>query len=73
MVGHIDQGLVKEVTSVLANAKMTVLGIKPKDDTKRQVTILDLDIEIFNEADLPRVMTKLGGMDGVIEVKRVVN
>ncbi|MFT4927842.1 MAG: (p)ppGpp synthase/HD superfamily hydrolase, partial [Phenylobacterium sp.] len=54
-------------------AKITVLNIRSKNDNKHQVCILDLDIEIFNEADLPRIMGKLSGMDGVIEVKRVVN
>lgn len=72
VVGTSDS-LLKEVTSVLANAKITVLSMKTQDDAKHQVTIIDLNIEIYNMDDLTKVLTKLSNMDDVIEAKRMSN
>ena len=73
VIGPIDDGLIKEVTSTLANAKIGVLNMKHQNDNKRQLMLIDLDIEIFSMDDLNGLLTKLDQLDGVIEAKRVSN
>ncbi len=71
IIGNNNSNLKKELTSVLANAKIVMLGMKSNEDPKRQVTVIDLDIEIYNMEDLAKILTKLGNMDDVIEAKRI--
>ncbi|MFT5164164.1 MAG: GTP pyrophosphokinase [Alteromonadaceae bacterium] len=73
VVGLNNGLLLKDITSVLANAKITVLGIKVTEDNKRQVTVLDMNIEIFNMDDLTNVLGKLSNMEIVLEAKRMSN
>jgi RelA/SpoT family (p)ppGpp synthetase len=73
VVGGDHNHLLREVTSVLVNAKITVLRLNEQHDSKRQIQIIDMDIEIFNMDDLTNILTKLGQVDGVIEAKRLSN
>ena len=73
VIGIIGDDSIKEVTATLANQKITVLSMKHQNDKKRQLTLMDLDIEIFSSDELNSILTKLGQLEGVIEVKRVSN
>ena len=70
VIGTTD-GLLKEVTTLLANAKITVVNYNTNTDKKRHLTIIDLDIEIYNMDDLHSILAKLGQIEGVIEAKRL--
>ncbi len=73
VIGSDSRNLMKSVTSVLANAKITVLNMKSHQDNKRGLTLIDLDIEIFNMDDLTNILTKLAQVESVIEAKRLSN
>jgi GTP pyrophosphokinase len=73
IIGTDRNNLLKDITALLANTKITVLSIKEQRDNKRQIMILDMDIEIFNMNDLTNILSKLSQIDGVIAAKRLSN
>lgn len=73
VIGAERDNLLKDLTAVLANAKITMLNMKNNRDKKRQLAIFDMEIEIFNMDDLTTVLAKLGQVEGVIEAKRLTN
>lgn len=49
-------GLLRDITTILANEKVNVLGVSSHSDTKRQLATIDMDIEIYNQQVLSRVL-----------------
>ncbi|RJG39985.1 GTP diphosphokinase [Motilimonas pumila] len=64
-------GLLKDITTVLANEKVNVLGVKSHSDPRSQTAIIDMELEVTNIADLGKVLSKVGGIKGVSEANRV--
>ncbi len=42
-------GLLRDITTILANEKVNVLGVASRSDTKKQLATIDMDIEIYNQ------------------------
>ncbi|VDZ52457.1 GTP pyrophosphokinase [Serratia odorifera] len=64
-------GLLRDITTILANEKVNVLGVASRSDTKKQVATIDMDIEIYNQQVLGRVLAKLNQLPDVIDAKRL--
>lgn len=64
-------GLLRDITTILANEKVNVLGVSSRSDVKQQIANIDMDMEIYNQEALARVLTKLNQMPDVIEAKRL--
>jgi len=64
-------GLLRDITTILANEKVNVLGVSSRSDTKKQLATIDMDIEIYNPQVLGRVLAKLNQLPDVIEAKRL--
>lgn len=63
-------GLLRDLTSVLAAEKSTVLAMSSSLDVKNQTVIIELELELYNLEGLSRVMAKLSQVDGVMEARR---
>ena len=63
-------GLLRDITTVLANDKISVLGVSSRTDTKRQVANIDMQIELNNVEMLSKILSRLEKLDDVIEAKR---
>ncbi|UAX42102.1 GTP diphosphokinase [Pasteurella canis] len=64
-------GLLRDITTVLANDKISVLGVSSRTDTKKQVATIDMEIELNNVQILSKILTRLAKLEDVIEAKRL--
>ena len=71
VVANDRSGLLRDITTILANEKVNVLGVASRSDTKQQLATIDMDIEIYNPQVLGRVIAKLNQLPDVIDAKRL--
>ena len=64
-------GLLRDNTTVLANEKISVLGVSSRADTKKQLATIDMEIELHNVESLSKILARLAKLDDVIEAKRL--
>ncbi|MDP9500430.1 GTP diphosphokinase [Bisgaard Taxon 45] len=64
-------GLLRDITTVLANDKISVLGVSSRTDTKKQLATIDMEIELNNVQILSKILARLAKLDDVIEAKRL--
>lgn len=63
-------GLLRDITTILANEKVNVLGVSSHSDTKQQMALIDMEIEIYNLQVLARVLAKLNQLPDIIDARR---
>lgn len=64
-------GLLRDITTILANEKVNVLGVASRSDTKQQMATIDMEIEIYNLQVLGRVLAKLNQLPDVLNARRL--
>ncbi|MDC9593321.1 GTP diphosphokinase [Xenorhabdus sp. IM139775] len=64
-------GLLRDITTILANERVNVLGVSSRSDVKQQLATIDMNIEIYNLQVLGRVLAKLNQLSDVIEARRL--
>ncbi len=64
-------GLLRDITTILANEKVNVLGVSSRSDTKKQLATIDMDIEIYNHQVLGRVLARLNQVSDIIDARRL--
>ncbi len=70
MIANDRSGLLRDITTILANEKVNVLGVSSRSDVKQQLATIDMTIELYNIEVLGRVLSKLNQLPDVIEAKR---
>ena len=70
VVANDRSGLLRDITTILANEKVNVLGVSSRSDVKQQIATIDMNIEIYNLQVLGRILAKLNQLPDVIEAKR---
>ncbi|NRA55709.1 MAG: GTP diphosphokinase [Gammaproteobacteria bacterium] len=63
-------GLVRDITAVIANEKVSLLGMNTHTNQQTQVATIELTLEVAGQEILSRTITKLTSVDEVFEVKR---
>jgi len=63
-------GLLRDVTAVLANDKINVTGVNSNTDGKDMIARMDLHVEVTDIGQLSRVLSRLGQLPNIIEVRR---
>ncbi|NOH85322.1 GTP diphosphokinase [Vibrio sp. 03-59-1] len=64
-------GLLKDITSLLANEKIKITTMKSRTDYKRQMSVMDFDLELTNVDVLSRVIVRLEQLKDVMSVTRL--
>ncbi len=64
-------GLLKDITTLLANEKLKVTSMKSRNDHKRQLSVMDFDIEVKNIDLLSRIISRIEQIKDVVMVKRL--
>lgn len=64
-------GLLKDVTSLLANEKIKVNSMRSRTDHKRQLIYMDFDLEVASVDVLSRVIKRLEQTKDILSVKRL--
>ncbi|SNX52645.1 bifunctional (p)ppGpp synthetase/guanosine-3',5'-bis(diphosphate) 3'-pyrophosphohydrolase [Thermoanaerobacterium sp. RBIITD] len=63
-------GLLTDVTSILADIKISVRAVNART-TKDNIAIINLTLEIISKEQLEKIMNKLKALDGVTDVYRI--
>lgn len=64
-------GLIKDLSTLLSNEKVKVLGLQTRIDYKKNVSIMDFDLEIKDLEVLARLIKRLEQVKDVDEAKRL--
>ena len=65
------QGLLRDITSVLANEKINVIAVQTLSDKTEHVAYMTLTLEIPDIDALSKTLQKLSQLSNVIEAQRV--
>jgi len=65
-------GLLRDVSTLLANDSINVLGVNTFTDRKDLVARMELHIEVTDIGQLSRILSRIGQLPNIIEVKRKV-
>ncbi|WP_148307670.1 ACT domain-containing protein [endosymbiont of unidentified scaly snail isolate Monju] len=66
------KGLLRDITSVFANADIRVLGVNSQSDRREETASMRITVEVDDMAQLARVMGQLAQIPDVIEVRRQI-
>ncbi|MDM8534453.1 bifunctional (p)ppGpp synthetase/guanosine-3',5'-bis(diphosphate) 3'-pyrophosphohydrolase [Clostridiaceae bacterium HSG29] len=72
IIGNDRKGLLSEITIIINNENFIVNGLNARKD-KKGIATVEMIIEITNKKHLSKLINNLKKVDGVIEVKRVIN
>lgn len=64
-------GLLRDITTIIANEKINVLGMRSRSNVKQQTADIDIDMEIYNIETLNRMLAKINQMNDVVSAKRL--
>ncbi|GFN45272.1 GTP diphosphokinase [Candidatus Regiella insecticola] len=70
VTAHDRSGLLRDITSVLANEKVKVLKLASHSDAKKKLATIDIDIVIASATAQQRVLAKLKALAEVIDAER---
>ncbi|WP_373778253.1 GTP diphosphokinase [Glaesserella sp.] len=73
VIANDRNGLLRDVSGIMANEKVNVLGVSSRTDTKRSLATIDIEIELNNIQLLPKLLARILQLDDVIEAKRLSN
>ncbi|PHR82249.1 MAG: GTP diphosphokinase [Colwellia sp.] len=65
------QGLFRDISTIIANEKVSIIGIESHSDSAKQTMSMIINMEVTNSELLVRVIDKIRQLDDVIDVKRV--
>ena len=65
------QGLFRDISTIIANEKVSIIGIESHSDRSKQTMSMLVKMEVSSSDLLARVLDKLQQLDDVVEVKRL--
>lgn len=65
------QGLFRDISTIIANEKVSIIGIDSHSDNAKQTMSMKIKVEVTSSKLLTRVVDKLHQLDDVVEVKRL--
>ena len=70
---HDRTGLLRDITTVLANENVPLLGVNSLSDKNRQTALITISIEVIDLDTLSKVITRLRQLKGVTDARRNQN
>jgi GTP pyrophosphokinase len=64
-------GLLKDITTLLANEKVKVPTMRSRNDYRRQMLVMDFDLQLPNVEGLSRILSRVEQIRDVMSVKRM--
>lgn len=71
VIANDRNGLLRDVSAIMANEKVNVLGVSSRTDIKRSLATIDMEIQLNNVAILNKLLARVSQLDDVIEAKRL--
>jgi GTP pyrophosphokinase len=63
-------GLLRDVSALLANDRINVLGVNTNTDKRDMIARMELHVEVTDIGQLSRILSRMGQLPNIIEVKR---
>ncbi|GGW80838.1 GTP diphosphokinase [Alteromonas halophila] len=63
-------GILRDITTVLANEGVALLGVHSQSDTSRQTAVIAISVEVQDLNKLTRVLDRLKQLKGVVDARR---
>lgn len=71
VVANDRSGLLRDITTILANERINVMGVNSRSNHKQQTATIDMQLEIYNIDTLSRTLAKIGQLPDILEAKRL--
>ncbi|RDU83692.1 GTP diphosphokinase [Aeromonas veronii] len=71
IISNDRSGLLRDITTVLANEKINVMGVRSRSNVREQTAEIDMELEIYNINPFNRALAKLSQLNDVISAKRL--
>ena len=71
IISNDRSGLLRDITTVLANEKINVMGVRSRSNVREQSAEIDMELEIYNINAFNRALAKLSQLNDVISAKRL--
>jgi GTP pyrophosphokinase len=65
------QGLLRDITTMLSNDRVNVIGMNTMSDTHKHTASMKLTVEVKSLADLSRLLSRLSQLPNIISAQRV--
>jgi GTP pyrophosphokinase len=65
------QGLLRDITTMLSNDRVNVIGLNTMSDTHQHTASMKLTVEVRSVVDLSRLLSRLSQLPNIINVQRV--
>lgn len=73
VIANDRNGLLRDVSAIMANEKVNVIGVASRTDTKRSIATIDIEVELNNIDLLDKLLKRIMQLDDMIEAKRLSN
>lgn len=73
VIANDRNGLLRDVSAIMANEKVNVIGVASRTDIKRSIATIDIEVELNNIELLDKLLKRIMQLDDVIEAKRLSN
>ena len=73
IIGIDRKGLVRDISSIMANEDVDILSMRTHSDKKRQQAVMRFTIEISDISELRRLLEKLSRMPDIVSAARVAD
>ncbi len=71
IVGSDRQGLLRDISTIIANERVSIIGMESNTDKAKQTMSMNLQLEVASSELLMRVLDKLRQLDDVTQVRRL--
>ncbi|MGL5038611.1 MAG: GTP diphosphokinase [Aeromonas sp.] len=71
IISNDRSGLLRDITTVLANEKINVMGVRSRSNIREQSAQIDMELEIYNINAFNRALAKLSQLPDMISAKRL--
>ncbi|PKI12679.1 GTP diphosphokinase [Colwellia sp. 12G3] len=71
IIGSDRQGLLRDISTIIANERVSIVGMDSNTDKTKQTVSMNLKLEVASSELLTRVLDKLRQLDDVTQVKRI--
>ncbi|WP_417615945.1 GTP diphosphokinase [Oceanisphaera sp.] len=71
VVANDRSGLLRDITTILANEKINVTEFSSRANRKQQTATMDMELKIYNIDTLSRALAKISQLPDIIEAKRL--
>jgi GTP pyrophosphokinase len=73
IIGIDRKGLVRDISSIMANEDVDILSMRTHSDKKKHLAVMRFTVEVSDISELERLVEKLVRMPDILSVKRVTD